>query len=62
MREFRDLNNLTNLVKVSMCYKHSLNSSCIDLILTNRPSSYKVIETGLSDFCKLTISVLNVTL
>ena len=38
-----------------------LNPTCIDLMLTNRPKSFQdtlVIETGLSDFHKMTVSVL----
>ena len=36
-------------------FKNLINSTCIDLIITNRPTSYKeseVIETGLSAFHK----------
>ena len=61
MREFCELYNLRNLVKDPTCYKNPQNPSCIDLIITNRPNSFQgtiVIETGLSDFHKLTISVL----
>ena len=41
--------------------KNPENPSCIDLILTNKPRSFQtkcVIETGLSDFHRMTISVL----
>ena len=40
------------------CYK---NPSCIDLILTNRSNSFQntmVVETGISDFHKMTVTVL----
>ena len=43
------------------CFKSVQNPSCIDLILNNRPNSFqnsKLIETGLSDFHKLTTTVL----
>ena len=38
-----------------------MNPSCIDLIMTNHPNSFfntRAIETGLSDFHKLTVTVL----
>ena len=41
--------------------KKSKHPTCIDLILTNRPKSFQntcVVETGLSDFHKLTTTVL----
>ena len=37
------------------------NPSCVDLILTNRPRSFQnscTFETGLSDFLKMTLTVL----
>ena len=61
MREFCEIYNLKNLVKDPTCYKNPLNPSCIDLIITNQPNFFqntKVIETGLSDFHKLSVSVL----
>ena len=61
MIEFCSLFNLTSLIKDKTCFKSLDNPSCIDLILTNRPRSFQnsgVIETGLSDFHKLTITVL----
>ena len=61
MGDFCELFNLKNLVKDPTCYKNPENPSCIDLILTNRQNSFRdtiVIETGLSDFHKLTVTVL----
>ena len=61
MKEFCDIYNLQNLIKDPTCYKNALNPSLIDLILTNKPNKFQnsqVIETGLSDHHKLTISVL----
>ena len=61
MHEFCSLFNFVSLIKDSTCFKSVENPSCIDLILTNRPKSFQkslVIETGLSDFHKLTITVL----
>ena len=61
MQDFCNLFNLKNLIKEPTCFKNPQNPSCIDLILTNRSKSFQdtsVIETGLSDCHKLTISVL----
>ena len=61
MAEFCSIFYLTSLIKDKTCFKSLDNPSCIDLILTNRPQSFQnssVIETGLSDFHKLTITVL----
>ena len=55
------LSNLTNLVKEPTCFKNPQNPSTIDLILTNKPRCFPnttTIETGLSDFHKLTITVM----
>ena len=55
---------LKNLVKVPTCYKNPQNPSCIDLILTNSSLSFQssgVIETGLSDFHKMTVTVMKTT-
>ena len=43
------------------CYKNSEKQTCIDLILTNCPPSFQtfcVIETGLSDFGKMVVTVM----
>ena len=61
MREFSDTYNLENLITKLTCFKNPLNPSLIDLILTNRHRSFqnnKVIEPGLSDHHKLTITVM----
>ena len=53
--------NLKTLIKQKTCFKNPENSTYIDLILTNSPRSFQnssVFETGLSDFHKLTITVL----
>ena len=54
---FCEIYNLKNLIKDKTCFK----PSCIDLIITNRPKSFKnymVIETGLSDFHKMCFTVM----
>ena len=61
MKSFCESYNLTNLIKQATCFKSPKKPSCIDLILTNRPKTFQttcVIETGLSDFHRLTVSVL----
>ena len=61
MSEFSETCNLQNLVKDPTCYKNPSKPTCIDLILTNFPKSFQhiqTIETGLSDFHKLTLTVL----
>ena len=63
MGDFCGTYNFKNLVKKPICYKNLDNPSCIDLILTNRENLFqdtRVIETGLSDFHKLTATVLKV--
>ena len=59
--DFMSTYNLKSLVKQKTCFKNPDNPSCIDLILTNSPWSFQdssVFETGLSDFHKLTTTVL----
>ena len=59
--DFCSLFNLKRLIKKPTCFKNPENLSCIDLILTNKPYSFQnssVLETGLSDFHKLTITVM----
>ena len=59
MHEFCFLFSFASLIKDHTCFKSVENPSCIDLILTNMPKSFQnpmVIETGLSDFHKLTKS------
>ena len=57
MSEFFETYNLQNLVKDPTYYKNPFKPTCINLILTNFPKSFQhtqIIETGLSDFHKLT--------
>ena len=56
-----NLYNLRNLVKQKTCFKNPENPSCIGLILTNSLRTFQnsnVFEAGLSDFHKLTTTVL----
>ena len=61
---FCETYRLKSIIKDATCFKNPENPSCIDLILTNSPYSFQnscVIETGLSDFHKMTVSVLKTT-
>ena len=63
MKSFCESYNLTSLIKQPTCFKNPEKPSCIDLILTNRPKSFQttcVIETGLFDFHRMTVSVLKI--
>ena len=54
--------NLSNLIKEPTCFKNPENPSCIDLMLTNFQNgfqNYMAIETGLSDFHKMIVTVMN---
>ena len=61
MKEFCDIYNLENLIKDPTCYKSAENPSSIDIMLTNKRLSFqnsRTIETGLSDFHKMTVTVM----
>ena len=59
--DFCQTYNMQNIVNDFTCYKNHNKPTCIDLMITNRPKSFlksKVIETGLSDFHKMTVAIL----
>ena len=59
--DFCKVYRLKNLVKGAMCYKIPAKPSCINLVLTNRPRGFHgchIIETGLSEFHKMTVTVM----
>ena len=61
MGQFCASYNLKSLIQEPTCFKSVDNPSCIDLILTNHPMCFQnsgVYETGISDFHKLTFTVL----
>ena len=61
MNEFCEIYNLENLIKGPTCFKNPSNPSSIDVMLTNKKSSFQnsmTLETGLSDFHRMTITVL----
>ena len=64
INDFCNAYNLNSLIKEPTCYKNRDNPSCIDLILTNSPRSFQgscVVETGLSDFHKLVVTIMKTT-
>ena len=64
MESFCESFRFKSLIKDPACFINPENPSCIDLILTNSPYSFQhscVIETGLSDFHKMIVSVLKTT-
>ena len=53
--------NLENLINEPTCFKSDENPSSIDIILTNKKASFQntmTVETGLSDFHKMTVTVM----
>ena len=64
MKSFCETYKLTNLIKQPTCYKNPDNPAYIDLILTNVPRTFQsncVIETGLSDFHLMTLTIMRKT-
>ena len=61
---FCETYDLSSFIKVPTCYKNPEKSPCIDLLLTNRHKSFQnfsVVETQLSDFHKMTETVMKTT-
>ena len=61
MLDFCEMYNLDNLIKEPTCFKSTENPSSIDLMLTNKKNSFQnstAVETGLSDFHKMTVTVM----
>ena len=59
IKEFCNLNGLKNLINKPRCFKNSEKPTCIDPILSNRPTYFQlstVLETGLSDFHLLAVT------
>ena len=64
LEEFMEDYHAKNLVKEPTCFKNPDNPSCIDLFITNSYRSFQkttTLSTGLSDFHKMTITVLKTT-
>ena len=61
MENFCQKHKFKNLLDKPKCYKNPTNPSCVNLIITNKPRSFKnscTFEIGLSDFHKMTLNVL----
>ena len=61
MKTFCENCSLQNLIKQPTCHKNPSRPTCIDLIVTNVPRSFQstcIIETGLSDFHLMTLTVM----
>ena len=61
MKNFCNMYDLENLIKEPTCFKSTENPSSIDVILTNRKYKFQnsmTVETGLSDFHKMTVTVM----
>ena len=64
MMVFCDTYDLKCLIKEPTCHKNPENLSCIGLILTNNPKCFQsscVVETGLSDFHRMPVTVMKTT-
>ena len=64
LEDFLDDFHARNLVREPTCYKSYANPSCVDLFITNSYRSFQkttTVTTGLSDFHKMTITVLKTT-
>ena len=64
MESFCESYRFKSPIKDPTCFKNLENLSCIDLILPNSPYSFQnssVIETDLSDFHKMIVSVMKAT-
>ena len=61
MHDFCNVYNLESLSNTTTCFKNPENPFCIDLLLTNSKNTFDevlVLESGLSDFHKIVVSVL----
>ena len=63
MENFCGAYHLHNLINGPTCFKNPDKPSCIDLLQTNFPKSFlksQTLETSLSDFHKLMLTVLKI--
>ena len=61
MNNFWESYNLSSFIREETCYKNPENPSCLGLFLTNSPNSFQnssVVETGLSDFYRMIVTVM----
>ena len=60
INEFCQTYHLESIINKPTCFKNLKNPSCIDLVLTNKWERFlkaKTVETGLSDFHKMVVSI-----
>ena len=65
MESFCENYALKNLIRQPTRYKNLSNPACIDLILATGPDTFQstcVVETGLSDFHLMTLTVMRKSL
>ena len=65
MNSFGQIHNFINFLEKRTCYKNPTNPSFDDRTITNKPRSFQIsctFETGLSDFHKITLTVLKSSL
>ena len=62
MKSFCQIYNFKHLLDKHTCCKNPNNPSCLDLIITNKPRKSCTFETGLSNFHKITLTVLKSSL
>ena len=63
MKDFCDLYDLGNLIKVPTCFKNPEKPSSIDVMLTNSTNLFQnsiAVETGMSDHHKMVITVMKI--
>ena len=63
VRDFCEIFGCKNLINNNTCFKNLLKPCCIDPIITNRPKSFQshvAVETRLSGFHKMTLTVMKV--
>ena len=63
MKTFGKIYRLRYLIKEPTCFQNPDNPTCTDLILTDKPLSFRstyVIETELSDFHKMIVAVMKI--
>ena len=61
--DFCQIYECKNLIKDNTCFKNPEKPSFVDLIITNRPKYFQksvILETRLSDFHKMTLTVMKV--
>lgn len=60
IKDFHLISRCKKIIRDKTRYKNPKNPKCIDAIMASREKSLQTIETGLSDFCKTCLTVLNV--